>query len=160
MAVFYWLPLIVFCLHMVEEFVWPGGFSQWFAMWFPHTKISFTKGYGSFTNGALVAGCVALGLLGPDWSRGPSLWMIVAAILASNAIFHIIGLIKFRAYSPGVVTGTFLSIPLAIAGYTHFISTNQASYKMAVTSVVAGSFFNIWAIVRHKWRAEAIAQRV
>lgn len=158
MHVLFWLPLLVVLLHIVEEFVWPGGFADWYARWFPHTRQSFTKGYGFFVNGLLILVAFLLGLLGPDWSRAVSLWICVVAILGSNAIFHFIGVLKFKTYSPGVFTGTLLSLPLLVLGSGHFLQTGKATPSMVMFSVIVGSFFNVWAIVRHKWRAAAIAQ--
>jgi hypothetical protein len=156
----FWLPLICVVLHVFEEFAWPGGFSRWYAELLPETGISFTPTYAVVINGLFVLSAVVLGLLGPEWSRGVSLWLALAALGASNSLFHLFGVLRLRRYSPGVITGVLLFMPLCIWGVWFFLSNGSATPKIVLTSLAIGSFFNLWAIFRHRGRASAISQRV
>jgi len=158
-SLIFWLPLVCVVLHVFEEFAWPGGFSRWYADLLPETAISFTPTYAVVINGLLIAAAFTLGSLGPEWSRGVSLWLALAALGASNTLFHLFGVLRLRRYSPGVVTGVLLYIPLCIWGFWYFLSTGAASPKVALTSLAIGSFFNLWAIFRHRGRAAAMSQR-
>lgn len=159
MHVLFWLPLICVVLHVFEEFVWPGGFSSWYASVKPETAISFTPRYAFAVNSAYIAAALTLAWLGPAWSRGVSLWLVLAAIGASNALFHVYGVIRLRRYSPGIVTGVFLYIPLCAWGVSHFLESNEATLPLVATSLALGTFLNSWALVRHRWRAAALSQR-
>lgn len=153
------LPCISIVLHVFEEFVWPGGFSTWYASIKPETAISFTPRYAIAVNSALIGAALALAWFGPTWSRGISLWLVLAAVGASNAIFHVWGVIRLRRYSPGVFTGVFLYIPLCVWGVWHFLESKEATILLVLTSLALGTFLNFWALIRHRWRAAAISQR-
>ena len=154
----FWFPFICTVLHVFEEFAWPGGFSSWYAAIKPETAVSFTPIYALAINSIYIVVALALAWVGPTWSRGVSLWLVLAAIGASNALFHVWGVIRLRRYSPGVVTGVFLFIPLCVWGIWHFLVTQEATLSLVVTSLALGTLLNFWALIRHRWRAAAIAQ--
>ena len=149
----FWLPFVFSALHIVEEFVWPGGFLAWYRDYRPEIAASLTPRYVIVVNLVLLIAGFTLGWLGPTWSRGLSLWLILAALLAANAIFHIIGVLRLRRYSPGVVTSIILYLPLCILGYWYFISHTDASWRMAITSFVLGSSYQFWSILNHLRRS-------
>jgi hypothetical protein len=153
----YWLPFVCATLHIFEEFVWPGGFLEWYRSYRPEIAASLTPRFVIVVNSILLGAGFALGWLGPAWGRGISLWLILAALLAANAIFHIIGVLRLRRYSPGVVTGVFLYIPLCIWSYWYFISHGDASWRFAITSFVIGSSYQFWSILNHHRRSAASA---
>ena len=78
-----------------------------------------------------------------------------AALLASNAIFHIAGAIQTRRYSPGIVTGIALYLPLAIYGYWQFMGTGQVSIGAAVLATLIGGSYHVWAALAHRARVAA-----
>ena len=151
------LPLVCVLLHILEEFAWPGGFSQWYATVKPETSLSFTPRYALAVNSAYVFAAAIVAWLGPAWSRGPALWLVIAAIAASNAIFHVSWVARLGRYSPGVITGVFLFLPLCAFGVWYFSIVQHLSPYVVVTSLALGAFINSWAIVRHRWRAAAIS---
>ncbi|MEO5559900.1 MAG: HXXEE domain-containing protein [Dokdonella sp.] len=156
MNLVYWLPLICASLHVVEEFFWPGGFSDWFRAYRPENRLSFTRGFAIAANGILLAAGAVLGWLGPDWSRGLSVWLIIAAILGANALLHIVGSWRTRRYSPGLVTSVLLYLPLCIGGYAYFIGSGAASLGMATTSFAIGASYDIWSNLSHRARSAAM----
>jgi len=59
--------------------------------------------------------------------NGVAAWLALAALLAFNAVFLLVGSIQTRRFSPGTISGILLSIPLAIYGYVFFLSSGRAS---------------------------------
>ena len=153
----YWLPLTFAALHIFEEFVWPGGFLEWYRSYRPEFAASLTPRFAIVINSILLVAGFALGWLGPTWERGLSFWLILSALLAANAIFHIIGVIRLHRYSPGVVTGTVLYLPLFFWGYGHFINDGDASWRFAITSFLLGASYQLWSILNHRIRSATTA---
>ncbi len=156
MDILFLLPLLCVVLHVFEEFAWPGGFSEWYATVKPDTDVSFTPRYAFIVNGLYIVLAIVLALLGPAWPRGPALWLVIATIGASNAVFHVIWVVKLRRYSPGVITGVFLFFPLFVFGVWYFSIVQKVSVSLIATSLALGVFINAWALIRHRWRAAAI----
>lgn len=153
MTVIFWLPFCFAVLHIVEEFVWPGGFAEWYRSYRPTIAASFTTRFFVVFNAILLAVAFLLGWMGPMWPRGLSLWLILAALLGANGLFHVAGVISLKRYSPGVVTGVLLYIPLCGWGYWYFITTGVASLRFALISFVLGASYQFWSELNHRRRA-------
>ena len=160
MSFVYWLPVICATLHVIEEFFWPGGFPQWFRAYRPENRLSFTRGFAIAANGILLAAGVVLGWLGPHWSRGLSVWLIIAAILGANALLHIVGTWRTQRYSPGLITSVLLYLPLCIGGYAYFIGSGTASLGMAATSFAIGASYDIWSNLSHRARSATMKRKM
>lgn len=157
MNLLFWLPAACVLLHIFEEFVWPGGFLAWFRAYRSENAVSFTPRFAVGINALLAAVVVVLGWSGATWSRGVSLWLTLAALLASNAVFHIVAVMRTRRYSPGVVTSVVLYLPLCIWGFRHFIGSGEATLQLALTSLVVGASYNLWSVLTHRVRAASMA---
>lgn len=116
-----WLPLIAVGLHLIEEFVWPGGFGAWYRSVYPERGASLTPRFLVWINVLLVVMSLGAALMRMS-QNGIMLWLIVSSIAAANGVFHILATIRRREYSPGVVTGTLIYLPLAAWGYAYFVS--------------------------------------
>jgi hypothetical protein len=77
----------------------------------------------------------------------------LAALLFSNAIFHLVGTYQTKRISPGVRTGVLLYVPLAVFGYWHFIRAGQVSLVAAGASALLGGSYHLWAAWAHRWRS-------
>jgi hypothetical protein len=148
----FWAPLVAALAHIFEEFVFPGGFAQWDREFRPSIRESITPRLHIVANALLLLLCVSVVIDAPT-PLGVPMWLGVSALLASNAIFHVVGAIRLRRYSPGVVTGVGLYIPLALYGYAYFLGTRQASARTAVAAAVIGGSYHAWAAVLHARRA-------
>jgi hypothetical protein len=157
MTLVFWLPFVFAALHVFEEFAWPGGFLDWYRGYRPDIAHSLTARFAIVVNALLLGVAFALGWLGPTWSRGLSLWLILAALLGGNAVFHLRGLVLGRRYSPGVVTALLLYAPMCAWGYAHFLATGEASWSMALVSAIVGSTYQFWSMFNHRRRAAAVA---
>src|ERR1019366_2463326 len=99
MTLLLWASLLAVTAHLVEEFVFPGGFLAWHRRYRPEHAASITPRF-------------AIAINGPSSTIGVFQWLTLAALLITNAAFHIRAVINTRAYSPGVVTAAFLYVPL------------------------------------------------
>ncbi len=152
----YWLPLLVAALHIVEEFVWPGGFAAWYRAYRPDLAASVSNRFLFWINAALLFACVSAGIDGPS-PYGAALFLTITALLFANGIFHLVATIKSKRYSPGVVTGVVLYLPLAIAGFPMILRSHHATLgTAAVAAILGGSYqFISWSI--HRRRAAKLA---
>ena len=105
----YWIPLVVFAAHMIEEF---PRFPGWATRHFGATSTAWYV----YSHIVLVALIVSAGWWA-ETSAGTWAPLLVVAImwsLACNAVFHVVTTVLFREYSPGVVTGVLLLVPAAV----------------------------------------------
>ena len=149
----FWMPLAAAVLHIVEEFFWPGGFSDWYRGYRPDIAPTVTRRFLFWINAALVLGCLSAGIDGPSL-YGAALFLTMAAILFANGAFHLIATLAAKRYSPGVVTGTLLYIPLGIAGYAAVLRLHRASIGTAVAAAILGNSYQwvSWAINKRRAR--------
>jgi hypothetical protein len=165
----WWAPLGAAVLHIAEEFVWPGGFGDWDRAYRPAIRQSITPRLHVVVNLLLLFLCLSVGLAGSGATgaaiAGVSfrsaippafsvpLWVVLAGLLAGNAVFHAVGTVQTRCYSPGLVTGLLLYVPLAGFGFWHFIHTGQLPALAAVGWVAAGASYHLWSTIGHRIRA-------
>jgi hypothetical protein len=151
-ATIFWWPLIAVVLHITEEFYFPGGFAEWDRSYRPAFQTSITPRFHVLMNGGLLFACLTL-VLNESSEYLVAAWLLIAALLASNALWHIVGVARTRAYSPGVATGLALYIPMMLVGYAHFLRTDRASVPTAVAAFAIGGSYHWWARILHLFRA-------
>lgn len=146
-------------LHILEEFVFPGGFKSWWRAYRPETAASVSDRFLIMINLLLVAfsAAVALAVQAPR-GNGVAAWLALAALLFSNATFHIIGAIQSRSYSPGMITGTVLYIPIAIYGFAYFLRSGRASATTALVAAIIGGSYHFISFANHRRRTRAAAK--
>jgi hypothetical protein len=165
----WWAPLGAAALHIGEEFGYPGGFSSWDREYRPSIKSSITPRLHIVVNALLLVACASVAISGmpgtaivvggfrfrspiPVWLSVPA-WLTLAALLASNAVFHLVGTYQTKRLSPGVRTGLLLYVPVALAGYWHFIRAGQVSVVEAAVAALLGGSYHLWASLAHGWRS-------
>jgi hypothetical protein len=154
----WWAPLAAAALHIVEEFFYPGGFAEWDRAYRPAIRDSITPRFHFWINAGLLLLCAQVGLLGrlestPDASFGIAAWLALAALLISNTVFHIVGTVRTRRRSPGVVTGLALYVPMATFGYWTFIRSGRIGIPAAIAAALIGGSYHLWAALAHNARA-------
>ena len=149
------LPALAVAAHLVEEFVWPGGFGNWYRAYRPARASSVTTGYLVRINALFFAIALLPAILSPS-PYAVAFWLVVASIGVSNAAFHLYASWTRRRYSPGVVTGVLVYLPLALVGYREFIATGAAPMNVIVQAVLIGPAFHLWSAVNHRRRASVI----
>lgn len=150
----FWAPLGAAGLHMVEEFVYPGGFRAWDRRYRPAISASITPRFHLVVNGLLLLLCYDVGARGGK-PGGVAAWLGVMALLFANAIWHVIGAVRTRSYSPGMITGTLLYVPLTVYGYVRLLQSGQARGTTAILAFAVGASYPFWATVMHRWRTRA-----
>lgn len=152
MKALFWAPLGAAALHMIEEFVYPGGFAAWDRRYRPAISASITPRFHVVINGLLLLVCFDVATLGPT-PTGVALWLAVMALLFGNSIWHVVGAVRTRSYSPGMITGLLLYVPLTVYGYARLLQSGRASAGTAILAFAVGSSYPLWAAAIHRWRA-------
>lgn len=151
MIILWLLPLFAI-LHIVEEFVYPGGFLEWYRNYKSSIAPSFTVKYIVVINLILIILCILPFAF--DIRHAISLWLSMASVIFFNALFHIKGVIKLKRYSPGIITSLLLYIPLTIYGYWFALSNNLASIETAISSFIVGVIYVWFSSFNHGRRAK------
>jgi hypothetical protein len=162
-------------LHIAEEFLWPGGFAQWDREYRPWFRNSITPGLHVVMNSLLVVFAVSVALSGAGKAGVEKAgiyfrnaippayatlsWLLLTALLVSNTVFHLVGTFQMRRYSPGVVTGVLLYVPLAVFGAWHFVAQGDVALEAAVVAAALGGSYHLWARFLHSLRAAAAPRR-
>ena len=122
-----WLFPATYVAHILEE--WFGGFVAWFAR---VTGEGLTEGTFLRLNFAALAGMT----LGVWLARrfGRMRWLLVGfgAVTAVNGAAHVAASLATRSYSPGVVSGALLWLPLG------FVAIRAGRASLTRRSFVAG----------------------
>jgi Protein of unknown function with HXXEE motif len=164
----WWAPLVASLLHIFEEFVYPGGFADWDRAYRPEFNTSITPRFHILVNALLVLAGLQVGLLknrdvGLHGGAVPQahalVWLTLAGLLFSNALFHLKGALRTHRYSPGIITGLGLYIPLTIFGYIYFVGTHKATLPIALLALAIGGSYHFWAAMVHRRRARRWAAR-
>ena len=153
---FLWYPVIAVVAHLVEEFVWPGGFAEWYRHYPPGRVVRVSTRFLIVVNVAFVALALLPPLLGAT-PRGLAVWMVVAAVAAANGVFHAIAVVRSRVYSPGVVTGLALYVPLAVFGALRLTSLGLVSFGTLAQAIVIGIGYHLWSAHNHARHVVAAA---
>jgi hypothetical protein len=146
---FLWLPLLAITAHLTEEFGWPGGFARWYRAYPPGSTAVVTTRFLVLVNAVFVALALVPPLLGPS-ARAFGYWLVVAAIAGANGLFHLRATLRTRSYSPGVVTGTVLYLPLVIIGGAHLLRAGLASPATALQAVAISLGYAWWSTAQHR----------
>ncbi len=85
---------------------------------------------------------------------GVAAWLTLAALLFSNAIFHLVGAAQTRRYSPGMITGLLLYMPNAVIGYMHFLRGGRATAGTAIVAALLGGSYHFIAFANHRRRSQ------
>lgn len=119
------LNLAFLMLHQFEEYVYPGGFKNYF-----NNRIY--NPFGFFKNKLTDKGIFWVNVI-LGWGLNIAVFiifngnitamLIVITVLFINGIMHFFMAFKTRDYNPGLVTGAIFFIPLAMYIYSKLYST-------------------------------------
>jgi Protein of unknown function with HXXEE motif len=151
-----WSLTIAAVIHIFEEFVFPGGFKAWWCAYRPDIAASVTNRFLVVINVVLVLFSANVALAAQvRRGNGVAAWLALAALLAENAVFHIVGAIQTRRYSPGMISGILLYIPLALYGYAYFLRVGRVTpLTAAIAGAIGGSYYFV-SMLNHRRRARA-----
>src|SRR6185436_13125868 len=106
-------------------------------------------------NAALLFGAFSVGV-DERTVIGPAFFLTFIALLAGNGVFHLYATARTRRYSPGVITGALLYIPLAAIGYATLVRDDRASLATALTAALIGGSYHLVSVANHRRRAARI----
>ena len=150
------LPLGAVLLHLFEEFVWPGGFAEWYRWYRPERAARVTTGFLVWINVLFVVMALIPAVMGFR-PYGVAFWLVVASIAVANGLFHLWAVLRTRRYSPGVLTGGVVYLPLAVFGFVYFWRTGLANLPLLLQAAVIGPAYNVYAAWNHRRRAKSLA---
>jgi hypothetical protein len=128
------LPCVL-AVHVAEE---ASGFVAWFnRLVMPgitqrvFLSVNATVFFITLAIGSLVATSrnAALSILAVAW---------VGFVMLANGLFHLVGTLALWRYSPGVVTGTFLYLPLSILFMRAVVRERGLSWATVVLVALVG----------------------
>src|ERR1700760_3531796 len=142
------LLTVAVMLHVTEEFLYPGGFPEWYARLVPPKTVKKSNtGFLVWINTLMMFVNAVVLYFGAS-PHGYSIWYFNAAIAAANACFHIWGVFKLKAYSPGVVTGTLLYLPLFVIGSIRLVGSGQVALQRAIIAVIIAVGYHVFSVIR------------
>ncbi|MBN2160339.1 MAG: HXXEE domain-containing protein [Spirochaetes bacterium] len=138
-----WILAISETLHNVEEAVWLPGAS------YAVGKFSYSVGIFEFRFAIVLLTLVIYGVIyyftkSDSRMAGYIMGGVLVAILVNVFVPHIAGVIATGGYSPGVITGIFLNIPVALYLLRRGVKENYYTIKILV---MAGLVFQIIGVL-------------
>jgi hypothetical protein len=155
--VFLWLPLLAILAHLCEEFLWPGGFIDWYRHYPPGFTAAVSARFIVIINIIFVALAVTPPLLGPS-PRAWATWVVLVGIAGINGLFHLVATVRGRQYSPGVITGALLYVPLAVIGTIHLHQQGVVSTGTVAQAVIIAGAYQLWSSRKHRRASVAVAR--
>jgi hypothetical protein len=129
------LNLAFLMLHQFEEYVYPGGFKQFFNTYVGGKSriISYPLSDKAIVtiNIGLGWGLYVTGVIFPN----PFIIMVLLTASFINGVVHTGAFVKLKKYNPGLITGLFIFIPFSI------YAANRVIDNSLMTS--PGIFFSI-----------------
>jgi hypothetical protein len=86
---------------------------------------------------------------------GVGMLLTFSAVLFSNGCWHLWASYKSHTYSPGVVSGTLLYLPLLWFEYAGWIRLGRASLGTAAVALSIGATYPLWSALYHGRRQKA-----
>ena len=150
-----WAPLAAACCHIFEEFVWPGGFADWYRR-YRQDSSRITPRMLVIVNVALLAACLNYALVSGT-TVGVAALLGLSALLCSNGLWHAWASVKTHTVSPGVVTGVLLYIPLVIVEFNAYLRAGRISFWVAGLVGILGSTYHVWSALYHRVGAKRVS---
>jgi uncharacterized protein with HXXEE motif len=136
-----WLGMAAYAAHILEEYMfdWRG---------WARAVLGLPAEWNDFyvTNCVVVALGIAQAMLAPTL---PLAVLSYAGLeLINGTIMHIFPFIRTRGrFSPGLITGTFFFVPLAVTTYWTALNTGLASFGTALIGLAIGGLTLAFPIV-------------
>jgi len=127
----FWAIFVASLLHVIEEYSF--GFLDWARRIFPRLAPVITARRAGIINAILLL----LALIAAALPGLPlALRLAIPSLIALNGLLHMLATIRLRRYSPGLVTGLILYLPLGVLAYVIAARTNTLTAAEAVLSVL------------------------
>jgi hypothetical protein len=136
----YWTFLGAAILHILEEYVFPGGFLTFMQQSVPRFAHQITAHFSLLINGLFLSLCLLAVVLGPGQ---PIFGLSVAWLLFFNGAIHILTSWRWRAYTPGLISSLVLYLPLSIIGLGLISTKGTIDFGGIATAVLLGIFYQL-----------------
>ncbi len=130
--------LIASIIHIVEEYVYPGGFPAVMKRTAPRFAPQITTRFAVVINGLQLVLCLVAIVVG---QRNLVFSLSVAGLLLINGLVHAGGSIRLRGYAPGVISGLVFYLPLSIYACASFVASGQITASELLVSGVLGLLY-------------------
>ena len=138
MDVIFWAFVVAACIHVVEEFFYPGGYLDTVKRFSPRVEPFATVRFAVLINGLFLILC----LVGAIVARQNLVFSLsIAGLLFVNALTHIGGMIRTKRYMPGVVTSILLYVPLSLYAYYSFGTAGQITLAQGMITIILGALY-------------------
>jgi Protein of unknown function with HXXEE motif len=131
----FWALLAASCAHVVEEYVYPGGFlenaKEVAPEAFEHASTPIIVG----VNASMILGCLNAALMR---KRTPFFGLSMASLLFFNSILHTGASLRLKKYSPGLITSLCLYVPISIAAFRGYSRSAGYRKSTAVGAAISG----------------------
>jgi hypothetical protein len=125
-------------VHVIEEFVYPGGFMDVLKRFYPQSTPFVTVRFAVIINGLFLLLCILAAIVG----RNNLVFSLsVASLLFINVLMHTGATLRARSYTPGIVSSVLLYLPLSIYAYYLFISSGQMAWPEGIASGLLGILY-------------------
>jgi hypothetical protein len=154
----FWLVPLLFALHNTEE-------APRMATWSREVDVpllprvstfQFTVAVALLTLLVLLLTVIAVRILSP-WP-GIALMVGVQAIIFVNACSHIGASIRYRRYSPGLVTAALINIPFSLYLFYRALQTPHLTWRVLLIALVLAPILMV-VLARGALQAGAAAER-
>ena len=125
-------------IHILEEYVYPGGFSDALKYLNPKAAHLITPRFNVIINGLFLLLCLTGAVVG---TTSLVFSLSVASLVFFNAGLHIRGSIVARRYYPGAISAGLLYVPLAVYAYSLFLFSGQLTWLEAMQAVLLGALY-------------------
>ncbi len=136
--------LVVSLVHMGEEYFYPGGFMDFMKRLNPRFAPHVTAAFAVVINGLQLLLCI-LAVVVRESAFVFSL--SIAGLLFVNSLMHIMGSIRSKGYTPGLLTGVVLYLPLSLYAYSVFLNSGQLTLLEGIATLALGVLYQAIPIV-------------
>ena len=146
-----WAPLGAASLHILEEFIFPGGFVDWYKRYRADPS-RITARFLILVNAALLAICCNAALLGRT-PLGIAYWIAICALLCSERMLASLGhsqiwlLLTRRDHRRGDLSA------VSDLRIYRISALGDCLLPTALTAGLVGSSYPIWSALYHRKRA-------
>ena len=127
-------------LHVVEEYYVPGGFFDFVRRLGTGIAEQLTLSVAIVVNGLFLLLALLAAIL---WRNYPVPSLSIAGLLLVNALIHVAGSLRAKAYAPGLLTAVILYVPLSLAAFVIAAKESFVSTQGLVVAMALGFLYHI-----------------
>jgi hypothetical protein len=127
-------------IHMGEEYLYPGGFTDLMKRINPNFAPRITASFAVIMNGLQLLLCLVAIAIGRN---NLAFSLSIAGLLFFNGLIHLTASLRVKRYAPGVITSITLYLPFSVYAYVLFWNTGQLTLLEALSSGLLGILYQV-----------------